>query len=133
MVKGKLLVAVVMGLLLVSCANKAVYKEIPVSISDSRVTVVEQYEAIAFNLKKIYDGIEYLCKDNNRKGCVEIRETYKKTRTAFITKGDALAEMLKNNTLVNRSNYDKAVAEFNILYNELKGRALELGIGGINK
>ena len=46
-------------LLLPACATTPnVYYEDLLSIGTSKTVTVEQYEAIAFNLRKIHDGIE---------------------------------------------------------------------------
>lgn len=126
-------------LLLPACATTSnnIYYEDLLSVGTSKTVTVEQYEAIAFNLRKIHDGIAYLCKDD-RQGCAEIRVVYAKTRVAFINKGNTLIELLKTKEgtpehRVLSSKYIEDTKQFDVLYGELKRRATELGIGGINK
>lgn len=119
---------------LISCTKQIQYENL-LSVGTGQSVLVEQYEYAAYNMRKIHDGIEILCKGKDTLECKEIRVFYNKTRVVFISKGDTLIAFLnekdteKKNAIYEQ--YLKKQKEFDALWFVLKEMALKLGIGGI--
>ncbi len=130
----KALVLVLLLIPLISCTKQIQYENL-LSVGVSQSALVEQYEYAAYNMRKVHDGIEFLCKSKDTAECKEIRTFYNKTRDVFLKKGDTIIAFLNEKDKTKRDaiyeQYLKEQKEFDALWFVLKEMAVKLGIGGI--
>jgi len=130
----KAFILILLLLPLISCTKQIYYEDL-LAIGVSQSVMVEKYEYTAYNMRKIHDGIEFLCKSKDTAECKEIRTFYNKTRDAFINKGNTIIAFLNEKDKAKKSaiyeQFLKEQKEFDALYFVLRDMAVKLGIGGI--
>lgn len=131
----KKLCIAVLAMLVASCSAIQIYQENIISMGTSKAVMVEEYENIALNMRKVHDGIQILCSSKQTRECEDIKFTYNQTRDAFIKVGNLAIEYINaedNKVKIEiYMRYLQAVKEFEVLWSLLIKKASELGIGGI--